>query len=430
MKTTTLSHIAKFEGQHVQLKGWVFNMRSSGKIAFLQFRDGSGTIQVIAEKKSVSDELWADVQKLTIESAVIIDGTVTKHPKKDEYELQLKALEIVNIAQEYPIGKKDHGPDFLLDKRHLWIRSPTQAAILRVRSEILFAFHEFYQKEGFFLTHTPTFTPNSCEGTSDLFEVEYFDRKVYLSQNGQLYLEALAAALGKVYDLNPNFRAEKSKTRRHLTEFWTINPEIAFAGLEEGLRYQEETYKFLATRILERCAKDLALLERDTTTLANTARGDFPRLTHAEAVAKLQKLGSKIGPKDDLGAEDEAILTKQYDRPIFVTNYPKAIKPFYMPSPEGQPDVVINADMLAPEGYGEIVGGGARVSDYATMHERIKKAGLSLDDFDWYLDLRRFGSVPHYGYGIGIERTVRWITGIHHIRETIPFPRMLNRVNP
>lgn len=430
MEKTRIQHISALEGQTTQFQGWIYNARTSGKIAFLEFRDGSGEVQIIAEKSSLSDEVWNRITRLTIETSVIVTGKVAKHPKRDLFEVHLENIEIIQLAAEYPIGKKEHGPDFLLDNRHLWIRSPRQAAILRVRSEIIFLLHEFYQKQGFYLTNTPTFTPNSCEGTTDLFEVEYFDRKVYLTQNGQLYLEALAAALGRVYDLNPNFRAEKSKTRRHLTEFWSINPEIAFCEQAEGLRFQEETFKFLCKGILERCAKELQMLERDTKTLENTTQGNFPRLKHREAVSMLKKLGSDIKEADDLGADDEEILTRQFDRPIFITHYPKHIKPFYMAEDPNDPGYALNNDMLAPEGYGEIIGGGQRVPDYQTLTKRIEEAKLDMTEFAWYLDLRKFGSVPHYGYGIGIERTVRWICGLHHVRESIPFPRMLNRVTP
>ncbi|OGY80477.1 MAG: asparagine--tRNA ligase [Candidatus Kerfeldbacteria bacterium RIFCSPLOWO2_02_FULL_42_19] len=426
----TIRAIHNALGKSATLKGWVYNIRSSGKITFLQLRDGTGEMQVIAEKSTLSEKIWKNIHNVTIESAVIVQGKVTKHPKHEQYELQLSDIEIIHAAQEYPIGKKEHGPDFLLDHRHLWIRSPRQAAILRLRSEIIFILHEFYQKEGFYLTHTPTFTPNACEGTTDLFSVKYFDTKVYLSQNGQLYLEALAMALGKVYDMNPNFRAEKSKTRRHLTEFWTINPEIAFCTLDEALKLQERTIQYVCREILRRARPELKILERDTKVLETSAEATYPRMTHREAVQLLQSLGRKIGDKDDLGADDEALLMQQFETPLFVTHYPREIKPFYMERDPKDSSVVLNNDMLAPEGCGEIIGGGQRLVDYKALRENIQKAGLKLADFEWYLDLRRYGSVPHYGYGIGIERLVRWIAGIHHVRETIPFPRMLNRVTP
>ncbi len=416
--------------QEVSVQGWVYNFRSSGNIFFLQLRDGSGNIQAIVAKDTVSEKTWKMIERITIESSLEVTGVVKRHPTRDEYELQVQEAQIYAYAQEYPIGKKEHGPDFLLDNRHLWLRSPRQEAILRIRSAILFYLQEFYNKEGFYLTHTPTITGSACEGGSDLFEIDYFGEKAYLTQNGQLYLEALAMSLGKVYDLNPNFRAEKSKTRRHLIEFWTLNPEIAFCDLARSLDYQEKTFVYLCSKLLENHGDEFKILERDTTCIQNAAQGNFPRLTHRDATTKLQQLGSKIGDREDLGAEDETILTKQFDRPIFITRYPAEVKAFYMePDPEDSTRV-LNNDMLAPEGYGEIVGGSQRIADYDLLFQKIKDNNLNQKDYEWYLDLRRYGSVPHSGYGIGIERTVAWICGLEHVRESIPFPRLLNRLYP
>jgi asparaginyl-tRNA synthetase len=373
---------------------------------------------------------WGQVETITLESSIRVTGVPKKHPKLAEYELHVSDLEVYNIAQEYPIGKKEHGVDFLMDQRHLWIRSPRQAAILRIRSAILKSFQDFYSSEGFYLTHTPSITANACEGSTDLFCIDYFGTPAFLSQNGQLYLEALAMALGKVYDLNPNFRAEKSSTRRHLIEFWTLNPEIAFCDLSQSIDYQEKTFVYLCKEILKVAKEDLQILERDTAALQKASEGNYPRLTHVEAVQMLRSLGSDIGERDDLGADDETILTKQFDRPIFITRYPAEVKSFYMEPDPADSSRVLNNDMLAPEGYGEIIGGSQRIADYNLLLEKIQQNNLKVKDYEWYLDLRKYGSVPHSGYGIGIERTVAWVCGLSHVREAIPFARTLNRVIP
>lgn len=431
MSLLLLSHIAEFSHQSVTLSGWVYNFRSSGSIFFLQFRDGSGTIQCVVSKKDVAPAVWDACQKLTIESSVSVTGEIREEKRSASgYEMKVKEVRVIQIAEEYPIGKKEHGVDFLMDNRHLWIRAERQGAILRIRSEIVFAIQEFMRSEQFVLTHTPTFTPNACEGTSDLFEVQYFDEKAYLTQNGQLYLEALAMALGRVYDLNQNFRAEKSKTRRHLTEFWSVNPEAAFLTHEDSMALQERLIVAIVRAVLERCTKELSVLERDTKKLEQVIYGKFPRLRYHEAVQQLQKLGSDMKEGDDFGADDETMLTKQYDQPIFIERWPKVIKPFYMKTDPENSSLVLNNDLLAPEGYGEIVGGSQREDDYETLKASILKHKLPLNEFEWYLDLRRYGSVPHSGFGLGIERVVAWICGLEHVRETIPFPRLLNRIRP
>ncbi len=418
-------------GEVVQLKGWVHNFRSSGSIFFLQLRDGTGRIQVVYSKAEVPATVWEALQTLTIESSVVVDGTVKAEPRAPSgFELQGSGVNVVSIAAEYPIGKKDHGPDFLLNHRHLWIRSARQEAILRIRDEIAFSLREFFHERGFVNTDSPIFTPNAVEGTTDLFEVKYFDDKAYLSQSGQLYLEATSAALRKTYCFGPTFRSEKSKTRRHLTEFWMLEAEAAFMEWAENIQLQEDMLVHLLKRVLQRRAADLKTLERDTTTLETSAQGNFPRVHYRDAVAQLQKLGSDMKFGDDFGADDETMLTKQYDRPIFIHHYPAAIKAFYMKPDPAEPDAVLNDDLLAPEGYGEIVGGSQRIDDLALLERRIADHGLPSEAFQWYLDVRRYGSVPHSGFGIGLERTVAWICGLEHVRETIPFPRLLNRLTP
>jgi asparaginyl-tRNA synthetase len=396
----------------------------------LQLRDGSGRIQGIVSKKDVSPELWDNLAKITMETSVVVGGKLRAETRAPSgVELDVASLEIVAISAEYPIAKKEHGTDFLMDNRHLWIRSSRQEAILRVRSEIEQAFRDFFYERGFTLTDSPVFTPNACEGTSELFEVKYFDDKAYLSQSGQLYLEATAAALGRVYCFGPTFRSEKSKTRRHLTEFWMLEAEAAYMGHEENLKLQEDLVSFVVKRVLERRADDLKTLERNLEPLKKVS-APFPRLTYDEAIAKLQTLGSDIKWGDDLGGDDETILTKQYEKPIFVTNYPVEVKAFYMKPDPKNPKVVLNDDMLAPEGYGEIIGGSERIDDLDLLEKRIKAHNLPLEAFSWYLDIRKYGSFPHSGFGIGLERTVAWVCGLEHVRETAPFPRLLNRLKP
>lgn len=426
-----ISDIGKHVGEEVELRGWSYNIRSSGSIAFLQLRDGTGRIQAVVSKKEVAEGSWAAATEATIESSVIVRGTVKEEPRSPSgFELQATSVTLVSKAEEYPIGKKEHGVDFLQDVRHLWIRTPRQEAILRIRSEIEFAMREFFQDRGFVLTDSPIFTANAAEGTTELFEVEYFDRKAYLSQSGQLYLEATSAALGKTYCFGPAFRSEKSKTRRHLTEFWMLEAEASFMDWEGNMALQEEMLKHVIRRVLERRSADLAILERDLGPLKAAAEGGFPRIDYADAVRKLQELGSDVKDGDDFGADDETILTKQYDRPIFVHHYPAAIKAFYMKPDPDRPDTALCSDLLAPEGYGEIIGGSQRIDDLELLKRRIAEHELPEAAFGWYLDVRRYGSVPHSGFGIGLERTVAWICGIEHVREAIPFARTLHRLEP
>lgn len=432
MGRVLVSDIPRHAGADVTLKGWCHNFRSSGSIFFLQFRDGSGRVQCVVSKKEVSEETWNACQALSIEASVEVDGLVKAEPRAPSgYEIQAKAVRVVALpAEEFPIGKKEHGVEFLMDMRHLWLRSSRQEAILRVRDEIEFAMREFMKLRGFTLTDSPIFTPNAVEGTTDLFEVKYFDDKAYLSQSGQLYLEATSAALGKTYCFGPTFRSEKSKTRRHLTEFWMLEAEAAYMDWLENMQLQEDLVVHVVKKVLEHRREDLKTLERDTSPLEKVAEGGFPRLTHAEAVAKLRALGSDIKEGDDLGADDETLLTQQYDKPVFVHHYPVEIKAFYMKPDPQDPTRVLNDDLLAPEGYGEIIGGSQRIDDLKLLEERIAAHGLPKEAFEWYLDIRRYGSVPHSGFGIGLERTVAWICKLPHVRETIPFARLLNRLKP
>jgi len=432
MEHVLVRDIAKYDGQEVLLKGWCHNFRSSGSIFFLQFRDGSGRLQAVISKKEVSEETWNACQSLSIETSVEIEGLVKAEPRSPSgYEIQAKIVRIVALpTEEFPIGKKEHGVEFLMDIRHLWLRSSRQEAILRVRDEIAFAMREFMKERGFTLTDSPIFTPNAVEGTTDLFEVKYFDDRAYLSQSGQLYLEATSAALGKTYCFGPTFRSEKSKTRRHLTEFWMLEAEAAYMDYEQNMQLQEDMVVHVVKKVLANRRDDLKTLERDVAPLEKVAEGGFPRITHAEAVAKLRELGSDIKEGDDLGADDETLLTQQYDKPIFVHHYPVEIKAFYMKPDPQDPTRALNDDMLAPEGYGEIIGGSQRIDDLKLLEERIASHGLPKEAFEWYLDLRRYGSVPHSGFGIGLERTVAWICKLPHVRETIPFARLLNRLKP
>lgn len=434
-----LKDIAQYKDQTVTIKGWVFNLRSSGKIAFLQIRDGSGFIQAIVElgnlKKVQGDkkgeEIWEQVKKITLETSVIITGKVTAHPKQTGmFELQVSDLQILQIASEWPIGKKEHGPEFLLDQRHLWLRSNKQWAIQRIRNTVINAIYEYLNKQGFIKIDAPILTPTSCEGTTTLFEVPYFDLgSAYLSQSGQLYIEAAIFSHGRVFDFGPVFRAEKSKTRRHLTEFWMMDAEAAFVEHEENMKIQEELISFVATKVLSDNLVELQILERDIEPLKKI-KPPFTRITHADAVKKLQSLGSDIKAGEDLGGDDETLLTKDSPVPIFVEKWPKSIKAFYMRRDAVNPNVVLGADLIAPEGFGEVIGGSERETDYDVLIKRMKEENLAIEPFQWYLDLRKFGSVPHSGFGIGLERLVGWMCGTHHIRETIPFPRMINRLTP
>lgn len=424
-----IQDLKKYKNQTVVLNGWIYNLRSSGKIMFLQFRDGTGFIQAILNQGSVDEKVWESAQKITIESSVQLTGQITEHPKKPgEFELQISDLKIYQIAEEYPIGKKEHGPEFLLDNRHLHLRSPRQWAIQRVRNTVINSIYEYLNQNGFTKFDSPIFTPAACEGTTTLFEVPYFDLgSAFLSQSGQLYLEAGIASLGRVFDFGPTFRAEKSKTRRHLTEFWMMDAEAAFVDHKGNMEIQEELISYAIVECLEKNKKELEILERDLGPLKKV-KAPFVRMTHAEAVKKLQELGSDIKADEDLGGDDETLLTKDSEVPIFVEKWPAEIKAFYMKRDENA--LALCDDLIATEGFGEIIGGSEREVDYDELVKRIKEHKLPQEVFEWYLDLRKYGSVPHSGFGVGLERLVGWICGTKHIREVIPFPRMINRIKP
>lgn len=430
MQTINISEAKNFVSQEVIIKGWVYNFRSSGKLSFLQIRDGSGFIQAVVFQGNASPETWAACEKMEMESSVEITGSISKHPKMENvFELQANEVKVIQLAHDYPISKKEHGPDFLLDNRHLWLRSKKQWAIQRVRNTIINATYEYFNNNGFIKIDAPILTPTSCEDTTELFETKYFDSKAYLTQSGQLYLEAAIYSFGKCFDFGPVFRAEKSKTRRHLTEFWMMDAEMAFADQKENMRVQEELVCFIVKKVLENNLAELEILERNIEPLKKVI-GPFYHLTHKEAVAKLKELGSDILEDDDLGGDDETILTQAYDKPIFIENYPAKVKAFYMKRDPNDLTRVLCADLLAPEGYGEVIGGSQREDDYNTLLERIKEKNLAVENFQWYLDLRKYGSVPHSGFGYGLERLTTWICGIKHVRETIPFPRTISRLNP
>ena len=426
----SIAHIADVVGQTVLLKGWVRHRRSSGKLQFLTIRDGSGDIQAILNKGMLGEEQFGLASQLTQESSL----TVTGVPRADArapggYELEVTALEILQIAEPFPVQSKEHGTGFLMDHRHLWLRSVRQQAILKIRHEIIKACRDFFDEREFVLVDAPIFTPNACEGTTTLFQTPYFEETAYLTQSGQLYSEATAAAFGKVYCFGPTFRAEKSKTRRHLMEFWMVEPEVAFAELPDVMDLAEALLAMVVRRVLENRREELQVLERDIAALEATVP-PFPRLTYEEAVMRLQHLGSSIQVGDELGAEEETVLSKQFATPVLVHRYPAKMKAFYMQPDPDNPDLALCMDVLAPEGYGEIIGGGQRIHDYQVLAARLEAHHLSADAFQWYLDLRRYGSVPHAGFGMGIERAVAWMCGIAHVRETIPFPRMLSRLYP
>ena len=446
MHNKMISEISQHVGQEIELKGWCYNFRSSGKIFFLQFRDGSGRVQVIFSKSEIPSDQWDQLDLLKLESSVTVRGVVKAEPRSPSgFELTGTFFQPIQIPKEdYPLGKKEHGPDFLLDNRHLWLRAESQWAVMRVRDRIITSTYEWFHENGFVKFDTPILTPTSCEGTTELFEMDYFvdddnhpqpllekegGRKAYLAQSGQLYLEAGIMSLGRAFDFGPVFRAEKSKTRRHLTEFWMMDAEAAFVEHEGNMAIQEALICRIVADVLEHCAYELKVLERDVEPLKKV-QAPFVHLTHAEAIAKLRANGSDIGDMDDLGADDETWLTQQYETPIFVEKYPAAVKAFYMKRDPADPTRVLNNDLLAPEGYGEIIGGSQREDDYETLMKRIAEHNLDPKPFDWYLDLRRYGSVPHSGFGYGLERIVAWTCGLHHVRETIPFPRMINRITP
>jgi len=428
---TTIDRVGEFVGQTVTIRGWLYNKRSSGKIRFLLIRDGTGVIQSVVVKNEVAPESFSATETLTQESSLEVSGAVRADARAPGgYELQVSDMRVIQVAEDYPISPKEHGPSFLLDHRHLWLRSSKQHAILRIRSQVIQAAQAYLNRKGFVLFDAPILTPTSCEGTSTLFETDYFyGEKAYLSQSGQLYAEAGAMAFGKVYTLGPTFRAEKSKTRRHLTEFWMLEPEVAFAELEDILSLAEELITHLVHSVLTNRSEELKVLERDVTKLQSVIP-PFPRITYDQALDLLQEKGISHNWGDDFGATEDTLISEQFDRPVMITHYPLQTKAFYMKSDPQKPDLALCLDVLAPEGYGEIIGGSQREDDYDKLLQRLEQHNLPRESFEWYLDLRRYGSVPHSGFGLGIERTIGWICGIKHLRETIPFPRLLQRIYP
>jgi asparaginyl-tRNA synthetase len=436
---TTIAEIGKHDGQTVTLRGWLYNLRESGKLLFPQFRDGSGVIQGVVPKNAVTPEVFEAIKTLTQESSVIVEGKVRADKRAPGgYELDVLNVQVVQRVSEsdpYPITPKEHGTEFLMEHRHLWVRSQRQASILRVRAEIIKAVRDFFDERGFTLTDPPILTPAACEGTSTLFPVDYFEEQAYLTQSGQLYIEATAMALGKVYSFGPTFRAEKSKTRRHLTEFWMVEPEVAYAELDDLMDLAEGLISFVVKRCVERRRADLQAIGRDIAKLEKI-EAPFPRISYDDAVMNLQEgfskgaLETKFEWGGDLGSPDETYLSAQFDKPVMVHRYPAKVKAFYMEPDPQRPELALCVDVLAPEGYGEIIGGSQRMASHELLLQRIHEHGLPEEAFKWYLDLRKYGSVPHGGFGMGIERAVAWICGLEHVRETIPFPRMLNRLYP
>jgi asparaginyl-tRNA synthetase len=426
-----IEDIGRHEGEEVTIKGWLHNRRSSGKIHFLILRDGTGFIQAVMSKAAVGDELFKLADHLSQETSLVVTGTARADKRAPTgFEIDVTHVQVVGEAHDYPITPKEHGVDYLLDRRHLWIRSERQQAILRVRHEIINAVRDFFNVRGFILADTPIFTPAACEGTTTLFPAQYFEETTaFLTQSGQLYNEANAMALGRVYCFGPTFRAEKSKTRRHLTEFWMVEPEMAYADLNDVMHLAEDLVVDVVARVLDKRRRELTVLERDLSKL-ESVRKPFPRISYDEAVQLLQARGLPMTWGGDFGGPDETTLSEQFDRPVMVHRYPAAVKAFYMkPDPE-RPEIALGVDVLAPEGYGEIIGGGERLADLDLLLARIKEHGLPQEAFEWYLDLRRYGTVPHGGFGMGIERVVAWICKLEHVRETIPYPRMLYRLYP
>ncbi|AZV51161.1 asparagine--tRNA ligase [Bacillus halotolerans] len=428
---TTINQVYKHVGEEVTIGAWIANKRSSGKIAFLQLRDGTGFIQGVVVKAEVEESIFQTAKSVTQETSLYIKGIV----KEDErsplgYELAVTDIEVIHEATDYPITPKEHGTEFLMDHRHLWLRSKRQHAIMKIRNEIIRATYEFFNNEGFVKVDPPILTGSAPEGTTELFATKYFDEDAYLSQSGQLYMEAAAMALGKVFSFGPTFRAEKSKTKRHLIEFWMIEPEMAFVEFEENLQVQENYVSFIVQSVLKNCKIELNTLGRDTSKLEQI-KAPFPRITYDEAVGFLKEKGfDDIEWGDDFGAPHETAIAEHYDKPVFITRYPTSLKPFYMQPASDREDVVLCADLIAPEGYGEIIGGSERIHDMELLEARLKEHGLDSDAYKWYAELRKYGSVPHSGFGLGLERTVAWISGAPHVRETIPFPRLLNRLYP
>ncbi len=431
MKAVTIHQLSEYDGKDVELKGWVYNIRSIGKIWFIIFRDGTGLLQGVVVKGEATDESFALEHELHHEDSVIITGTVRKESRSvGGYELGIKEIKIVNhVTEEFPISHKEHGADFLMSNRHLWLRSKRQNAIMRVRHQVVKAIRDFFDKNGFTLIDSPIFTGNAVEGTTTLFEVDYFERSAYLTQSGQLYQEAGATAFGKTYCFGPSFRAEKSKTRRHLTEFWMVEPEMAYVELDENMTWAENLVGYIVDKVLKKCIPEFAVLERDIKKL-ETIVPPFPRMTYDEASEILKNNGSDFQYGSDFGAAEETLLSQQFDKPIMIHRWPADIKAFYMKRDEHKDELALGVDMIAPEGYGEIIGGGQREDDLDVLTNRIRHHDLPLEPFKWYLDLRKYGSVPHSGFGLGVERTVAWICGTKHIRETIPFPRTMSRLEP
>lgn len=428
--TCVIREVNRHVGEEVRIGGWLHNKRSSGKIQFLQLRDGTGFIQGVVVKSEVPEEVWEAAKSLTQESSLYFTGIVREEPRsKSGYEMTVTGVEIIQLTEDYPITPKEHGVDFLMDHRHLWLRAPRQRAILTIRAEIIRAVQQFFDEHGFTLVDPPILTPSSCEGTTELFHTKYFEEDAFLTQSGQLYMEAAAMALNKVYSFGPTFRAEKSKTRRHLIEFWMIEPEMAFVDHEENLRVQEQFVAHIVQSVLKNCRAELDTLGRDVSKLEKVT-GPFPRITYDEAIQFLQEQGHDIPWGEDFGAPHETAIAEKYETPVFITHYPTSIKAFYMKPDPNRPEVVLCADMIAPEGYGEIIGGSQRIDDPELMQERFREHELSDEAYQWYLDLRKYGSVPHSGFGLGLERTVAWICGLEHVRETIPFPRLLYRLYP
>jgi asparaginyl-tRNA synthetase len=426
----SIRHLREHPGATVRLRGWVVGKRSSGKIAFVQFRDGSGTVQAVASRSDVSDAAWTDLERVTQESTVTLTGVVKEDRRAPSgVEIGLSDFHVDHLTADFPITPKEHGTAFLMENRHLWLRSSRQRAALRIRSEVEQGIHDFFHRREYVRIDSPILTPAACEGTSTLFETEYFGDKAYLSQSGQLYLEPAISAFGKVYCFGPTFRAEKSKTRRHLMEFWMVEPEVAFLEFDGLCDLAEEFVSELVARVLDRCAEELKILERDTAPLERVVR-PFPRITYSEAIEKLQGKGKQIAWGDDFGAEHETALSEDFDRPVLVSRFPAAFKAFYMEPDPDDPKTVLGLDMIAPEGYGEIIGGSQRIHDHDLLLAKIREHELPVEAFQWYLDVRKYGTCPHSGFGMGLERFVAWMGKLEHLRETIPYPRMLYKIYP
>ncbi len=431
MKKITIAQVENHVGETITLGAWIANKRSSGKIAFLQLRDGSGFMQGIVVKADVSEEIFQVAKSITQESSLYVTGVVQEDTRSAfGYELLVTNLEVIHESKDYPITPKEHGTEFLMDHRHLWLRSKKQHSVMKIRNEIIRATYEFFNNEGFVKVDPPILTGSAPEGTTELFQTKYFEEDAYLSQSGQLYMEAAAMALGKVFSFGPTFRAEKSKTRRHLIEFWMIEPEMAFYHFEDNLEVQEQYVSYIIQSVLKNCSLELGVLERDTSKLEKM-KAPFPRITYTDAITLLKEKGfNDIEWGEDFGAPHETAIAESFDMPVFITHYPAKIKPFYMESDPTNPEVVLCADLIAPEGYGEIIGGSERLSNYELLKQRMDEHELPEEAYKWYMQLRQYGSVPHSGFGLGLERTVAWLSGVDHVRETIPFPRLLNRLYP